>query len=74
VNNVNENKKESKNLNTEFYTAREIRSIIGCGKTALYNLLKDENFPSVLIGNRYYVPKEEFERWYRESAKTKNTI
>ena len=68
--NINNNKTHA-NTQPEFYTPAKIREIIGCGKNAVYKLMKDENFPSVLIGKKYYVPKKEFERWYKENSKVK---
>lgn len=56
---------------SEFYTAAEVQKIIGCGQNTLYKLMKDESFPSIKIGRKYYVSKEEFERWYKEKKAKK---
>lgn len=47
----------------KFYTSKDIQSIMGCGKTKLYELLTNKTFPAIKIGRQFYVPKAEFDKW-----------
>lgn len=48
------------NMNTE-----EIRAALGIGKTKLYELINDPDFPSFRIGNRIFVNRRDLEEWQR---------
>ncbi|WP_102048665.1 helix-turn-helix domain-containing protein [Pygmaiobacter massiliensis] len=47
----------------KFYTSKDIQSIMGCGRTKLYELLTNETFPTIKIGRQFYVPKAQFDKW-----------
>ena len=49
----------------KFYTVTEIKNMLTIGTNKVYNLIKSEGFPSIKIGNKYIVPKDEFEKWVK---------
>lgn len=49
----------------QFYTVTEIKKILTIGTSKCYNLVKSDGFPSIKIGNKYLVPKDEFEKWVK---------
>ena len=53
--------------NIEFYTVKDIQEILHIGKTKAYELCKTELFPTIKIGNKTLIYKEEFYQWLREN-------
>lgn len=45
--------------------AKDLKEIIGCGINRAYEIMRQPDFPKITIGRRMYVPKSEFERWYK---------
>lgn len=45
------------------YTVNEIRSILGIGRTAAYDLVKQGCFHCIKVGRNYRISKESFDRW-----------
>ena len=43
--------------------AENVKDILGISISSVYELMKEKGFPSVRIGNRIVVPKEEFRAW-----------
>ena len=43
--------------------AENVKDILGISISSAYELMKEMGFPSVRIGNRIVVPKEEFKAW-----------
>ena len=43
--------------------AENVKDILGISISSTYELMKEKGFPSVRIGNRIVVPKEEFRAW-----------
>lgn len=43
--------------------AENVKDILGISISSAYELMKEKDFPSVRIGNRIVVPKEEFRVW-----------
>ena len=43
-----------------FLNARMVAGILGVSPGSAYELMHDEKFPSLRIGNRWVVPKEHF--------------
>ncbi len=43
--------------------AENVKDILGISISSAYELMKEKGFPSVRIGNRIVVPKEEFRAW-----------
>lgn len=46
-----------------FLNARMVAGILGVSPGSAYELMHDEKFPSLRIGNRWVVPKERFIIW-----------
>lgn len=51
------------------YTVKEISEALGMGTNQTYALVKSKGFPSIKIGQQYFIPKDLFEEWIRKSAK-----
>lgn len=47
------------------YKVKDIAKILGCGINRAYNIVNRPTFPKIKIGNRMYIPKEEFEKWLK---------
>lgn len=37
--------------------------MLGCGINRAYDIVKQKSFPKIKIGNRFYIPKEGFDKW-----------
>lgn len=48
-----------------FYTVTDIKQMFDIGTTKAYNLIASDGFPSIKIGRKYIVPKEEFDKWVK---------
>jgi excisionase family DNA binding protein len=48
-----------------FYTVQDIKKMFDIGTTKAYNIISSEGFPSIKIGRKYIVPKEEFDKWVK---------
>lgn len=51
-------------LREESYDAKDISRMLGISETVVYDLMKKENLPYVLVDYWKRWPKEEFDRWY----------
>ena len=47
----------------EFYTPAEIKDMLKIVTNKVYVLLKKPDFPKIIIGKNYIVPKEDFDAW-----------
>lgn len=47
----------------EFYTVQDIINILHLSQRTTYKLVHKPDFPKIRIGNRYLIPKKDFERW-----------
>ena len=43
--------------------SKEIMQKLRIGKSTLYQLLKDPDFPTYKIGRKYYASEEEIDKW-----------
>ena len=46
-----------------FLNAQMVAKVLGISPSSGYELLREKDFPSLRIGNRIVVPKDEFIRW-----------
>ena len=46
-----------------FLNAQTVAKVLGVSPSSGYELLREKDFPSLRIGNRIMVPKDEFIRW-----------
>lgn len=47
----------------KMYSVDEIRSIFGCSREKVYQIIHSVGFPKVKIGRQYYIPEEKFKSW-----------
>lgn len=52
-------------------TVSEVGSILGISRGKAYSLVREETFPSLLIGKRLCVPKQLFIDWVNANTKRK---
>lgn len=51
-----------------FLNAQTVARVLGVSPSSGYELLHEKDFPSLRIGNRIVVPKEEFIRWVERNT------
>ena len=51
-----------------FLNAKMIGAVLGISPASSYELLHQENFPTLKIGNRMVVPKEKFIAWVEQNT------
>ncbi len=49
-----------------FLNAKTVAEVLGVSPTTSYELLHESDFPSLKIGNRIVVPKEQFIQWVEQ--------
>lgn len=56
--------KETKEMNeTKVLTTKQLCSVLQIGRDKAYALVKSKGFPSVCIGNRYFVTEKALNEW-----------
>ena len=55
-----------------FLNAEMLAQVLGVSQATAYELLHEESFPKLKIGNRIVIPKEKFVEWV--SANTKGDV
>ena len=62
--------KESVYINYEelplFLNAETVAKVLGVAPSTTYELMHEEDFPTLKIGNRIVVPKEQFIAWVHQ--------
>ncbi len=51
-----------------FLNAKLVAQVLGISPSSGYELLHQQDFPTLKIGNRIVVPKEEFIQWVKRST------
>lgn len=54
---------DRKEYDTIVYTVEDIRNILSMGKTKVYELMRSDGFPSFKLNNRFYITKNNFDKW-----------
>ena len=49
-------------------TVKNVAEVLGISRTGAYELVRRPDFPTLNIGKRIVVPKEEFAHWVRENT------
>ena len=66
------NMKFSKYQNYEdlplFLNAELLAKVLGVGASSAYELMHEKGFPSVRIGKRFIVPRDDLKRWMEEQV------
>lgn len=52
-----------------FLNADTVAKALGIAISSSYELLKEKDFPSIMIGNRIVVPKDAFIAWVESKAR-----
>ena len=52
-----------------FLNAKLVSKVLGVSISSTYELMKEEDFPSVRIGNRLIVPRDKFIEWVNKQVK-----
>ena len=45
------------------YNVADLQEILGIGRSLAYKLVAMDDFPKVIINNRYYIPAEKLQKW-----------
>ena len=51
-----------------FLSAQMVADVLGVSISSAYELMHEDGFPSLRIGNRLVIPKEHFRRWVEEQV------
>ena len=51
-----------------FLNAEQVSQVLGIAPSSAYELMHEDGFPVLKIGNRMVVPKEKFIRWVEEQT------
>lgn len=59
------NKSVDREINSDIilFTVKDIKEIFGCGINQAYQIVHSGGFPKIQIGNKFYIPKDKFEKW-----------
>lgn len=49
----------------------QVAKVLGISRTSTYDLVKEKDFPSITIGSRIVIPKEELILWIKNQVKSK---
>lgn len=67
VNQVKEKLEENKVFKEEqrlMITPKETMKLLGVGQNTMYEvLLRDDEFPKIKLGNKFYIPVKDLEEW-----------
>ena len=53
----------------ELMTIKELKTYLNCSYDTVYSLAKRKDFPSFMIGNKYYINKTELPVWIEKQCK-----
>lgn len=51
-----------------FLSAQMVADVLGVSISSAYELMHEDSFPSLRIGNRLVIPKDHFRRWVEEQV------
>ena len=51
-----------------FLSAQMVADVLGVSISSAYELMHENSFPSIRIGNRLVIPKDHFRRWVEEQV------
>ena len=51
-----------------FLNAETVANVLGIAMSSAYELMKEQGFPSLRVGNRLIVPKEKFIAWVEQQT------
>ena len=50
------------------YTVVEAAAALGVSKTVMYQLIRTDGFPVIMLGSKRLIPIESFKRWMEDRA------
>ena len=53
-------------------TVEEVAKILGISRAGAYNLVHREDFPTVKVGRRLIIPRDQFRSWVDKEAQGNN--
>lgn len=53
----------------ELMTVKELVEYLHCDKSRAYRLVKSKSFPSLMIGGKWYVIKDDLPDWIRKQSR-----
>lgn len=68
---------EQNNFETDaikMYTISELQDILHIGKGCAYKIVKTKGFPTIQIGKKILIPKDELVKWIKDNMNTKINI
>jgi excisionase family DNA binding protein len=51
-----------------FLSAQMVANVLGVSISSAYELMHEDGFPSLRIGNRLVIPKDHFRQWVEEQV------
>lgn len=51
----------------DFFTAKDLNEILPLGRSAIYKMIKRTDFPKLQIGQKFIIPRIEFEKWIQDN-------
>ena len=51
-----------------FLNAKNLSKVLGLSESSVYELMHEKGFPSVRIGKRFIVPRDDLKRWMEEQV------
>ena len=51
----------------QYYSVRDISTILGVSKTFAYKLVSSNGFPALKIGGKYFVNQDDFAHWCKRN-------
>lgn len=58
---------ECKESRMELYTITDLQTILHIGKNTAYKIAKLKGFPTIQIGKKILIPKEDFNQWMQNN-------
>lgn len=49
----------------EYLNVKDIQGILNLGKNKTYELIRQDDFPKIKIGKKYFIPRNEFETFMK---------
>ena len=56
----------------DYLTPQELMSKLKLGRTKIYEMLQEPDFPVYKIGQQYRIPKDEFDTWLEKKCRINN--
>ncbi len=68
MNKTNQNKYKSFDELPLMLSVPEVAAALGISRAGAYELVREEGFPSLTVGSRILIPKEQFIAWISEKV------